>query len=113
GYYFAGSFLGFYSLLAPFLRLVQSNGLMKETVTVEHYHDIGKDMFGFTVFWAYVAFSQFMLIWYGNIPEETIWYMRRFEGGWLNASYFLLIGHFIVPFFILIHRSVKRIPSAL
>lgn len=112
-YYFAGSFLGFYSLLALFLHLLQSKGLMKETITVEHYHDIGKYMFGFTVFWAYIAFSQFMLIWYGNIPEETIWYMRRFEGGWLNASYFLLIGHFIVPFFILIHRSVKRIPSAL
>ena len=112
-YYFAGSFLGYFSLMAVFFCFLQSKGMLKETVTPDHYHDIGKYMFGFTVFWAYIAFSQFMLIWYGNIPEETVWYIRRFEGGWLNASYFLLIGHFIIPFFILLFREIKRIPAAL
>ncbi len=112
-YYFAGSFLAFFSLMAIFFCVIQSKGLLKDAITVEHYHDIGKYMFGFTVFWAYIAFSQFMLIWYGNIPEETVWYIRRFEGGWETASYFLLVGHFIIPFIVLINRFVKRIPALL
>lgn len=112
-YYFAGSFLGYFCLMAIFLFILQGKGLLKNVVTVEHYHDIGKYMFGFVVFWAYIAFSQFMLIWYANIPEETVWYIRRFEGEWLTASYFLLIGHFIAPFAVLIHRPVKRNPPLL
>jgi hypothetical protein len=65
-------------------------------------------MFGFTVFWAYIAFSQYMLIWYGNLPEETIWYRHRLEHGWGTFSAILLIGHFIVPFWVLISQAAKR-----
>ena len=51
-------------------------------VTIEHYHDLGKMMFAFTIFWSYIGFSQFMLIWYANIPEETAWFKPRFTGDW-------------------------------
>ncbi len=82
-------------------------------MTVEHYHDIGKFMFAFTVFWAYIAFSQYMLIWYGNIPEETEWFLKRQTGGWTAISLTLLFGHFVLPFLMLISRHVKRRPMLL
>jgi uncharacterized membrane protein YpjA len=69
---------------------------------------MGKLMFGFTVFWTYIAFSQFMLIWYGNIEEETIFYKHRWEHGWEYVSVFLVIGHFAIPFFSLLFRAAKR-----
>jgi uncharacterized membrane protein YpjA len=65
------------------------------------------------VFWAYIAFSQFMLIWYGNLPEETAWYLPRQVGGWLWLSWALLFGHFVFPFVFLISRWPKRWPSTL
>jgi apolipoprotein N-acyltransferase len=60
------------------------------------------------VFWTYIAFSQFFLIWYGNLPEETIWYRARMEGSWITVSIFLMVGHFVAPFFYLMGRTVKR-----
>jgi hypothetical protein len=71
----------------------------------EHYHDLGKFMFGFTVFWAYIAFSQYMLIWYGNIPEETLWYRHRLEYGWEYHSGGLLVFHFIIT---VLHPAAPR-----
>jgi hypothetical protein len=65
-------------------------------------------MLGFTVFWAYVTFSQYFLIWYANIPEETAWYMTRAAGGWEIFGPVLILGHFIVPFLILLWRGSKR-----
>src|SRR5688572_996242 len=70
-YYFASCQLGVHSAMALMLMWLQSQGRLSKSVTAEHYHDIGKMMFAFTVFWAYSGFSQFMLIWYANIPEET------------------------------------------
>jgi hypothetical protein len=64
-----------------------------------------KFMKGFTVFWAYIAFSQFMLIWYANIPEETEYYIMRSQNGWLGISFGLLIFRFIVPFLALLPRA--------
>ena len=74
----------------------------------EHLQDIGKFLFAFTAFWAYISFSQFFLMWYGNMPEETIFYKARMEGSWLTVSLVLLFGHFVAPFFYLMGRSVKR-----
>jgi hypothetical protein len=107
-YYFAGCVLAGYSSLALALMWVQNHGRLTATVNQEHYHDIGKMMFAFTVFWAYIAFSQFMLIWYADIPEETHWYHWRLEGGWKVVSALLLGAHFVVPFFGLMSRHVKR-----
>jgi hypothetical protein len=107
-YYFAGCVLAGYSTLALALMWVQSTGRLTASVNQEHYHDIGKMMFAFTIFWAYIGFSQFLLIWYADIPEETHWYHWRFEGSWKVVSALLLGAHFVVPFFGLMSRHVKR-----
>jgi len=65
------------------------------------------------VFWAYIAFSQYMLIWYGNVPEETEWFLKRQTGEWTAISLTLLFGHFVLPFLLLISRHVKRRPLLL
>jgi hypothetical protein len=83
-------------------------GILRESITIEHYHDLGKWMFALTVFWTYIAFSQYMLIWYANLAEETVFYIARREGSWLWMSLALIVGHFIVPFFVLIRRRAKR-----
>jgi hypothetical protein len=112
-YYFASAVLLFFAVMPKIMMWFQMQGLLKHAVTVEHYHDLGKFMFAFTVFWAYIAFSQYMLIWYGNIPEETQWYLKRQTGDWTWVSLALLFGHFILPFLMLISRHVKRRPLPL
>ena len=77
-------------------------------ITTEHLHDLGKLLFAFTVFWAYIAFSQYFLIWYGNIPEETIFFRVRLAGGFKLITIALAVGHFGVPFFFLMPRAIKR-----
>lgn len=112
-YYFAGCAFASVSLLTLVLALLRRSGRLRGLVTVEHFHDLGKLMFGFTVFWAYIAFSQYFLIWYSNIPEETSFFLARKEGGWEHLSALLVWGHFLVPFFILLWRWVRRSPGAL
>jgi hypothetical protein len=77
-------------------------------ISVEHLHDVGRLVFAFVCFWAYIAFSQYFLIWYGNLPEETFWYYARLQGRWQALSAFLAVGHFVIPFFFLMGRTVKR-----
>ena len=107
-YYFAASILAFFAFLIVMSAALQAAGVLKEAITLEHFHDMGKLMFGYTVFWAYIAFSQFILIWYANMPEETEYYLMRLEGGWQYISYALPVLHFFVPFLFLISRHVKR-----
>ena len=107
-YVFSGCAVGILALLALLVEGLQRGGLIEQAVTTEHRHDIGKLLFAFVVFWAYIAFSQFMLIWYGNIPEETVWFAHRWEHGWRPISIALAVGHFGVPFFYLLPRATKR-----
>jgi hypothetical protein len=107
-YFFAGSFVGFIALLSLMAVAMRRAGLLDTLVSPEHLHDVGKLLFAFTAFWAYIAFSQFLLVWYANLPEETIWYKARLEGSWKAASLFLMAGHFVAPFFYLMGRDVKR-----
>lgn len=107
-YFFAGCVLGFFALMSVIAFAVQSAGALRRTITTEHYHDLGKLIFAFTVFWAYIAFSQYMLMWYANLPEETSWYAARQTGSWTSVSLILLFGHFVVPFLALMSRDVKR-----
>ena len=107
-YFFAGSFVGFIALLSVVAVAMRRAGLLDTVISAEHLHDIGKLLFAFTVFWAYIAFSQFFLMWYANLPEETIWYRARMEGSWMTVSLFLMAGHFVAPFFYLMGRTVKR-----
>ena len=83
-------------------------GLVGEAINTEHFHDLAKLLFGFISFWAYVSFSQWMLIWYAGIPEEATWFHKRWEGGWMFVSYLLMLGHFVAPFVLLISRVQKR-----
>ena len=112
-YFFAGSFVGFIALLSIVAVAMRRAGLLDTVISVEHLHDVGKLLFAFTAFWAYIAFSQFFLMWYANLPEETIWYKARIDGSWLTVSLLLMAGHFAAPFFFLMGRAVKRRGSTL
>ena len=107
-YFFSGSILGFLAFLIVVCMGLQSTGRLAHCITREHYHDLGKLLFAFVFFWGYIAFSQYMLIWYGNIPEETGWYFRRQEGPWAWMAVALVFGHFLIPFVGLLSRRVKR-----
>ena len=108
-YYFASTMCGFFCAIILFARYMQRTGHLKQAISVEHYHDLGKWLFGLgVVFWAYIGFSQYMLIWYANLPVETSWYIVRQLGGWAPVSLLLLFGHFVVPFVLLITRWTKR-----
>ncbi len=108
-YFFAGAVIGGLAATTLTALLLQRSGRVTDEITVENYHDMGKLMFGFVVFWGYIAFSQFMLIWYANIPEETFWYNMRFKNpAWLNISIALLFLHLFIPFLGIMARSVRR-----
>ncbi len=107
-YYFAGCLLGIFAVLPILTRTLQRAGRLSGIISIEHYHDLGKLVFAFLVFWAYIGFSQYMLIWYANIPEETIWYRYRSEGPWAGVSILLIVGHFVAPFFFLLSKHMKR-----
>jgi hypothetical protein len=107
-YIFAGSFLSILAVLVIFGLALRNKKILHDVITVEHYHDLGKYLFGFTVFWGYMAFSQYFLIWYANIPEETIWYLHRWEGTWKYITMLLVFGHFLLPFITLMPRAAKR-----
>ena len=112
-YCFSGGGLAFICVWTLICLMLRNRGVLSNTITLEHYHDLGKWMFAMVIFWAYIAFSQYLLIWYANIPEETIWFLHRFEGSWSWVSGAILFGHFIIPFFILLPRASKRSPRIL
>ncbi|MGV3485269.1 MAG: hypothetical protein ACO1RT_12690 [Planctomycetaceae bacterium] len=110
-YVFAGSVLAAHCAIAVVTYLLQSRGALRDEVTIEHYHDLGKLINGFTLFWVYIAFSQFMLIWYGNIPEETEWIYDRQLGVWGVLGVVLVVLHWMVPFLGLMSRHIRRNPK--
>jgi hypothetical protein len=112
-YIFAGTAGSSMSLLVLVITALRQAGYLKDVVTLEHYHIMGKWMLSFSVFWAYIGFSQYMLYWYANIPEETQYYIVRNTESWNVLSWFLVIGRFFVPFGILLLRSVKKQPLVL
>ncbi len=84
-------------------------GATHGTITVEHFHDLGKLMFGFLVFWAYISFSEFFLIWYAAIPEETMYFHQRWDfAWWQKISVAIVVAKFIIPFFLVMSRNAKR-----
>ncbi len=112
-YFFAGSLVAVFATLSILVLQTSGAGLTKDLINAEHRHDLGKLLFAFVVFWTYIAFSQYMLIWYGNLPEETAWYRPRWGGGWELLSVFQGLGHFVIPFFFLMSRHIKRNRKAL
>ncbi len=107
-YFFSGAAVGAMATIILLLIGLQATGRLTNAVTPEHYHELGKLLYGFIIFWGYMAFSQYMLIWYANMPEETVWYLPRQQYGWTAVSLILLFGHLLIPFFGLMSREVKR-----
>ncbi len=112
-YFFSGTAMVGLAVLVLLVLGLGRAGLLAGVVTAEHRHDLGKLLFAFLVFWAYIAFSQYMLIWYANLPEETAWYAHRLAPGWKGVSVGLAVGHFVLPFFFLLPREAKRRPATL
>ena len=112
-YLFAGSALSSMCVLVLLVTALRSAGYLEGVVSIEHYHIMGKLMLAFTVFWAYIGFSQYMLIWYANIPEETTYFLRRNTGSWNTLNIIMVIGHFFLPFVILLFQGTKKRPALL
>lgn len=112
-YCFAGLIQSTIATLIIITVSMMNRGLVRGLVSEDHLHDLGKFLLGFTVFMAYIGFSQFLLIWYANLPEETIFYLSRSTGGWMAATFSLLIFKFMVPFFLLLPKAAKRTPAHL
>jgi hypothetical protein len=113
GFYFMGSFLGAHMLLALMMLYGASHLGVTDLVSPKQRHDLGKLCFGFTVFWTYLMWAQFLVIWYGNLPEETGFVFARLWGHWLPIGKLVLIGMFIVPFFGLLGVAPKKIWATL
>ncbi|MCZ7680352.1 MAG: hypothetical protein M5U28_16920 [Sandaracinaceae bacterium] len=111
-YNFAGSMVSALATTLVVLVLLRRGGALPE-LKDDHLHDLGRLLFGFTCFWAYIWFSQYMLIWYANIPEETEWFVHRGHGGWEVLYWAIPILLFVVPFFALLPRASKRSGSVL
>jgi len=91
--------------------LISARPPLSEVVSSKHLRDLGTLLFAFVMLWAYFNFSQFLLMWAGNLPEEIPWYLRRMQGGWMWVGLFLVLFHFALPFLILLSRDVKSNPK--
>jgi len=107
-YVFAGSALNSITVILLVTILLRKHGYLKKVVTQEHDHLMGKLMFAFTIFWAYISFSQFFLYWYANITEETTYFLLRNTGNWNVVSIALVALHFFAPFLLLLRSDVKK-----
>jgi hypothetical protein len=106
-YTFASTFVAGIALITLFIVFLKNNNYL-ELTTEEHLHDLGKFMFAFSIFWTYLWFSQFMLIWYANIPEETIYFKPRAQGAYSGVYWLMFIINFLAPLLILMTRGSKR-----
>lgn len=107
-YFFSGGIMSIMAMYALVVHGLHAQGVLTREITVEHKHDIGKLLFAFMVFWAYMALSQYLLIWYANLPEETTFFKARWIGSWKPVSVFLAVGGFAIPFVLLMSRTTKR-----
>ncbi|NLY94977.1 MAG: hypothetical protein GXY23_13235 [Myxococcales bacterium] len=105
---FGGSAAAIFALLIVWGVSLHRSGEVGDAINVEHIHDLGKMMFGFFCFWTYVSFSQWMLIWYAGIPEEAVFFHKRWQGGWQTVSVMMILLHFALPFLLFISRIFKR-----
>jgi hypothetical protein len=112
-YNFAGLFSGGIAGMILIAIWLRASGRMQHLITDDHFHDLGKLLLSFTTFWAYIWFSQYMLIWYANIPEETGYYVTRLSGIWMPLFVVNLLVNWVIPFFVLLPRACKRDSSTL
>jgi hypothetical protein len=112
-YIFAGGFAAAIALITVLAVAFSSRGLLPEKSSLERQSAVGRMLFAFVIFWAYQGFSQLLIIWIGNIPDEVAFYVKRSGPGWGWVSFALITAHFLVPFLLLLSRDVKRRPVAL
>lgn len=108
-----GAGLSAFAFVTFFLTLLSDNPAMQGILKPNHFRDLGNLMLAFTMLWAYTNFSQFLLIWYGNIKEETPYYLKRMHGGWGVMAAALIIFHFFLPFTMLLMRAIKDRPKTI
>ncbi len=111
--YLIGQVLAMLALSIVLLVRYSDQSPFKETINRPVTHDLGNLMLAFTMVWAYLSFSQFLITWAGNLPEEIAWYQHRFFNGWGYLAWTVAVFHFCIPFFILLHRFVKKTPKLL
>jgi hypothetical protein len=107
-YFWLGAIVASLAALTLTVVILHAGGWLRHTITEDHLHDLGKLLFSFVIFWTYIAFSQYMLIWYANLTDEIPWYVLRLQGHWRGVAIALMIGHFVVPFAVLLSRRAKR-----
>ena len=114
-YYFSGCAVAIFATLIVCIFILHRSGYLTQAVTIEHFHDLGKFLFAFTFFWGYIAFSQYMLLWYANMPETSGWFARRgattvtgAANGYSVIAIMILFGHILIPMAGLMSRHVKR-----
>jgi hypothetical protein len=112
-YFFSGSVLSALAALTLIVILLKDRGYLSDRLANDHYYSLGTLLFAFTCFWGYIAFSQYMLIWYANLPEENFWFLNRWTGGWEYFSIILVLTHFIIPFGALLSYPAKTNPKRL
>ncbi len=103
-----GQVLQALAFVVAILILLSDREPLRSKLTSQHFHDLGNLMLAFTVLWAYLSFSQFLIIWAGNLPEEIPWYLTRLRGGWNVIAVILVLFHFALPFVVLLYREAKR-----
>ena len=106
-----GQGLTAFALCAITMSLSARKGVIGEKVATQQYHDVGNFMLGFTMLWTYMSLSQFIIIYSANLPEEVTWYLNRTAGGWWNVTRLVILLQFILPFFLLLQRPLKRNPK--
>ncbi len=107
-YFFAGSAIAGVASISLLALILRRAGFLRDVIRHDHYHDLGKLLYGFIIFWTYVAFSQYFLIWYANIPEGTSWYGMHFLGSWNTVAQVLVLGHFVLPFVGFMSKHMRR-----
>src|SRR4030066_231696 len=112
-YFFAGTVIAALAAVTLATVLLKENGYLHPAMTNDHLYSLGALLFAFVNFWGYIAFSQYMLIWYADLPEETFWFMQRWEGSWAIFSIGLIIVHFLGPYITLISQPSKMDPKKL
>lgn len=109
----AGQLLSALTFTIVVLVSLSSREPMASSVGKRHFHDLGKLLLAFVMLWAYLSFSQFLIIWSGNLAEEVPYYIKRLGGGWRAVALALIVAHFAIPFLVLLSRDLKRHPRRL
>ena len=112
-YFFAGTVIAALAAVTLATVLLKENGYLHPAMTNDHLYSLGALLFAFVNFWGYIAFSQYMLIWYADLPEETFWFMQKWEGSWAIFSIGLIIIKFLVPYIVLVSQPSKMDPRKL